>query len=465
LSFKQVLEKHQGIALIDQNGSEITYSQLCLKTKQINKELNRINNNNRLLIFIRCQQNMATVLAITTVLRGNHVAVLIPEAMDETMLSELIDIYLPNIIYHTDDTNQNIENLGNKTHVLHADLCLLLSTSGTTGTPKQVKLSNSNLYENAKSIATYLELSKKDRAITSLPLSYSYGLSVLTSHLYAGASVLVSNASIMTRPFWQQIKQYQVTGLTGVPYTYEIYKKLKLTDRELPFLKTLTQAGGKLAPELVTYFAEYAAETSRRFFIMYGQTEATARMSYLASDQVLKYPNSIGVEIPGGCFELIDIDNQLITTVNKQGELIYKGPNVMMGYANNSDDLACGAELTSLHTGDIAYRDIEGRYYITGRKSRFIKISGLRINLSDVEKILLENGFDSACTGQDDALVIMIKSEDDLSEQVKQIIHERLRIYPGVISVKNTSSFPYNENGKKDYIKVYQQVTGLLYNG
>ncbi len=464
MSFKRLLEQHQGIALIDQDGSEMTYNQLCLKTDQINEELDQVNNN-PLLIFILCQQNIATVLAITAVMRSHHVAFLIPETVDNSMLSKLIDIYLPNIIYHTDDTSQNIENLVNKPVALHPDLCFLLSTSGSTGTPKQVKISNSNLYENAKSIASYLEISKKDRAITSLPLSYSYGLSVLTSHLYAGASVLVSSASIMTRSFWQQIEQYQITGLTGVPYIYEIYKKLKLTDRELPSLKTLTQAGGKLAPELVTYFAEYAAKTSRRFFIMYGQTEATARMSYLPSDQVLKNPQSIGFEIPGGRFELIDNENKLITEANKEGELTYKGPNVMMGYANNRDDLASDEKLGSLHTGDLAYRDKEGRYYITGRKSRFIKVSGLRINLSDVEKFLLERGFDSACTGQDDALVIMIKSKDDPSEKVKHILHECLHIYPGLIHVKNTSSFPYNENGKKDYMKIYQQVTGELNNG
>lgn len=158
---------------------------------------------------------------------------------------------------------------------------MLLTTSGSTGSPKLVRLSKENILENAKSIAQYLDIDQNERAITSLPMHYSYGLSVINSHLISGATILLTEDSYIQRDFWVFAREQRVTSFSGVPFTYEILKKMKFWNRNLPTLRTLTQAGGKLSNELIEYFAKNAKLRDVNFYVMYGQTEATARMSYL----------------------------------------------------------------------------------------------------------------------------------------------------------------------------------------
>ncbi|RYD39254.1 MAG: AMP-dependent synthetase, partial [Verrucomicrobiaceae bacterium] len=237
---------------------------------------------------------------------------------------------------------------------LHPDLAVMLSTSGTTGSPKLVKLSYSNLHENARSIAEYLEITPERRAITNLPLHYSYGLSVLNSHLAAGASIVLTDLSVMDEDFWQLVRREQVTDLPGVPYTYELFEKVGLRSDPPESLRVMTQAGGRLPPNLVRDYAEFARSCGIRFYVMYGQTEATARMAYLPPGQTLENPDCIGVAVPRGKFEIRDETGHAIRKPGASGELVYQGPNVMMGYGLKREDLAAPAKLTELLTGDIA---------------------------------------------------------------------------------------------------------------
>ncbi|MCW8932300.1 MAG: AMP-binding protein [Gammaproteobacteria bacterium] len=472
--FNKALLQHANnkrTALYTPDGKQISYFDLNAQANLLNNKLSSLEDE-RQLIFILCQQNVATVVAIVAMLTGKHVAILIPETINEDQLQDLISNYQPNIIYRTQ--NESIQFLSKKNHKLHSELCIMLSTSGSTGTPKQVKLSKLNFFENAKSIVSYLNIDEKEKAITSLPLNYSYGLSIITSHLLAGASILVTDASIMTRSFWDQLEQFQISTIAGVPYTYKMFERLKFTDKKLPYLKMMTQAGGKLDVDLVHLFAKYAQQNNKQFFIMYGQTEATARMSYLKSEDVLKYPESIGLAIPGGHFKLVDDNKKPISNPNEIGELVYQGPNVMMGYALDSNDLEKSPELDELQTGDLAYYNSNGLYFVTGRQSRFLKIFGLRVSLSDIENNLKERGFEAICSGQDDQLAILImlneinieKSEKKhIEDNIRQIVREQLNIHPDVIKVKACQSVPLNDNGKVDYKKVYEMVWLSLNHG
>ena len=167
---------------------------------------------------------------------------------------------------------------GEKGPALHPELRLLLTTSGSTGSPKLVRLSAQNLEANAASICEYLELDETERPATVLPMSYSYGMSIVNSHVLAGAALLLTGRSLLEPEFWELVRTEGATSLAGVPYTYQMYRRLGLCEMQLPRLRYLTQAGGKLPEELHRQFARWAADTGRRFYVMYGQTEASPRM-------------------------------------------------------------------------------------------------------------------------------------------------------------------------------------------
>lgn len=332
--------------------------------------------------------------------------------------------------------------------VLHPDLTLLLPTSGSTGSAKWVRLSGRNLTANAASIAEYLVLTASERAITSLPLFYSYGLSVLNSHLLVGASLVQSEGSVLDRAFWQQVEHHCVTSFAGVPFTYQMLARLRFDWARYPTLTTLTQAGGRLEPALAQQFAEQALRLGRRFFVMYGQTEATARMAWLAADEVAAHPDAIGRAIPGGNFSLRSQEG----TQEGEGELIYRGDNVMMGYAACAADLGLGALLSELATGDLARMDDAGRYYICGRLGRFLKLFGKRVSLAEVEAQLHRWGWSGACTGQDDNLLVAVEphAEQNPGALLRQLV-EWLMIAPRAVRVVPVGQLPRTTNHKIDY--------------
>lgn len=461
MTFKHVLLQHaeQGnTALYLTDGKNLSYEVLYEKAQSLNCVFDECkgtsSDNSAQLIFILCRQNLATIVALTAIFSGNHVAMLLPDNINEDYLKQLIKDYEPNILF---DTKENtVQCVTSRQHDLHSELCLMLSTSGSTGSPKQVKLSRNNIFSNAKSIASYLGINVKERAISSLPLNYSYGLSVLTSHLFAGASVLVSDASIMTRCFWKQLTDFKITSIAGVPYTYEIFHRLKLANKELPYLKVMTQAGGRLNSDLIQYFSCYAHKADKKFYIMYGQTEATARMAYLEPRMLQKFPQSIGHAIPDGRFKIMDEQHKEIEQANTVGELVYYGPNVMMGYAQTYEDLSRGAGSDVLFTGDLAYRNHQGFYFISGRKSRFIKLFGLRVSLSDVEENLKVHNVDAVCNGQDDCLgvLVAVNNGGKNADYIKGIIRQQLNIHPEIIQLVFCQKIPLNTNNKIDYQKV-----------
>ncbi len=460
-------------ALIDDStGEEISYNRLLSLCDKISE---KIKHDSKKLIFSYCDNSVDSVIFYLAALRSGNAVFLANSRMDSELKKNLIDLYKPEIIFSAGDLSDFLpeydkevaadkfpfylkKNIDDKIPI-HQDLAVLLSTSGTTGSPKLVKLSYRNIQANAESIAEYLNIKSNDKPITSLPINYSFGLSVIDSHLLKGANILCSNKSMVMREFWNTFNQYKCTSFSGVPYNYQMLQRLKFDKMNLPSLKTMTQAGGRLSEEFTKYFYDAAVSKGIKFFVMYGQTEATARISYVPFERLAEKIGSIGIPIPNGEIKIFS-DGEEIVTPTVQGELVYYGKNVMMGYAENRDDLAAGDMMNGvLPTGDLAYKDSEGFCYITGRMKRFIKLFGLRVNLDEVEK-MLENHFNcaAACYGGDDSLKVILQTHGiNVSEIAKKTIIDTYKLHHSVVSVKCVDSIPVTSSGKKDY-KMIQEM-------
>jgi acyl-CoA synthetase (AMP-forming)/AMP-acid ligase II len=243
---------------------------------------------------------------------------------------------------------------------------------------------------------------------------------------------------------------YGATSFGGVPYIYEMLDKLRFFRMALPSLRTMTQAGGKLSPELHRKFAEYAAATGKKFVVMYGQTEATARMSYLPAEKSLEKYGSMGIAIPGGEFRLIDVDGKEIDESEVVGELVYRGANVTFGYAERGEDLAKGDEWSGvLVTGDMAKRDSDGYYYIVGRKKRFLKIFGSRVNLDETERLIKASfpNADFACGGVDDKMTVFA-TDISIKDKLLEFLALKTGLNQAAFSVVEIDSIPRSESGK-----------------
>lgn len=464
MNFWQLSHSANHKAIIDATTNKvITYGELKKLSENFEKELSGFNY--KTLGIILCQNNLGALVAYLAALKTNHAVFLLDADLDSALLHRIIEIYQPNWIFapaiHQKELAQyksHAEYLDYRFYVatkscnmlIHSDLGLLLSTSGSTGNPKVVRLSYRNLAENAASIASYLNLSSCERPITTLPLHYSYGLSVINSHLWAGATILLTPHSISTRDFWNFAQQHEVTSLAGVPYTYQMFQQLRFENISLPHLKTLTQAGGKLHSNRVMHFQKLAQEKQWLFYVMYGQTEATARISYLPPEVLANKLGAIGISIPNGQLN-VDPETQ---------ELIYQGPNVMMGYAENREDLSKGDECHGLlKTGDLGHQDSDGIFYVTGRTKRFLKLFGLRINLEDVEQLVEgTHEIPVAATGDDQKLHVFIEQAKYLVS-VKDLITSRYKLHPSAVKIHHIENMPRGVRGKPDYLKLQVMLT------
>ncbi|MFE4001198.1 non-ribosomal peptide synthetase [Nocardioides sp. YIM B13467] len=335
---------------------------------------------------------------------------------------------------------------------LHPDLALLLSTSGSTGSPKLVRLSRDNLAANAASIAAYLGLTSADRAMSSLPLHYCYGLSVLNSHLSVGAAVILTDLSVADECFWDVVARHGATSFAGVPYTFDLLDTSGFADRSLPSLRYITQAGGKMPSETVRRYATLGESRGWDLIVMYGQTEATARMAYLPPALAASRPEAIGIPIPGGHFRLDPVDGAGAGLEDGVGELVYTGPNVMMGYAESVADLARGPELTELRTGDLARQADDGLWEITGRRSRFGKILGLRVDLDRIESELAASaGCGTVRAVAPGARLHLFTDDPGSVDRLPGLVDGIVALPRALVQVHPIEEVPRTPNGKVDY--------------
>ena len=426
----------------------------------------------RSVAFLFCTNSVGSVAGYVGFVNQGVVPLLLESGIDGSLLASLLETYHPRYAWAPAKDAERvgegrvllqlmdyalIELADGKMTPLDDELGLLMSTSGSTGSPKLVRQSYANLAANTASIVEYLGITADERAITSLPMNYVYGLSVINSHLWAGATLILTGLACYSKGFWKLFREQEATSFAGVPFMYEMLEKLRFTTKmELPSLRTMTQAGGKLAPDLQDRFARYAADHGINFVVMYGASEATARMGYLPAEHALDKRGSMGIPIPGGRFEIVDVDGNPIDEPDVAGELVYYGPNVTLGYALGADDLAKGDERHGrLATGDVAKRDVDGFYYIVGRLKRFVKIVGRRTNLDEMERLLVRKfgTLDIACAGHDDLLAIFL-TDESIAHDVVEYVYGATEINRRMIAVRVLDEIPKNASGKTLYGKL-----------
>lgn len=412
--------------------------------------------------FVFAQNRVGALLAYLAALRQQHAVCLANPQLNRELSTQVVQHYCPEWIVQPDilppfagykpvsclldrygfQLLVRIETPSADTLPIHPELAVLLTTSGSTGSPKLVRLSYRNVQANATSIVSYLGLNSTERPVTSLPLFYSYGLSVINSHLLASATLLLTDSSVVEKPFWQLFQDQRASSLAGVPYTYVLLHRLRFQPSDYPACRTLTQAGGRLEIPLMRHFEEICGQAGVRFFVMYGQTEATARISYVPPEKLSSKLGSIGLAIPNGKLSL-DADSN---------EIIYEGSNVMLGYATCRADLTKGDECNGqLRTGDIGRQDEDGFFYITGRLKRFIKLFGQRLNLDEMEASLnYKLPAPVVCHGSDDRLLVLTETESVVS-LCGELLARDFGFHPSAFTVQHCTRIPRSAAGKVDY--------------
>ena len=461
----------QNTAIISDKGERLTYGELNAEIAKFATSISK-----KSLLFCLCENRIGSLVGYVACMEHHIPIVLLDGGKDLSVLLNLAAIYQPEYIWAE---SEKVDDIGGKTIYKYAsyslqkmsykkevekpeinpELALCLTTSGSTGSPKFVRLSAKNVLANAEPIAEYLDIDENERPVITLPSYYSYGVSVINSHLIMGATILLTEGTVAQRDFWNFMKDQKATSIAGVPYTYEMLKMLRFMRMDLPYLKTMTQAGGKLNKDIAKEYIEWAQSKGKRFFVMYGQTEATARMSYLPLKHALDKYASIGISIPRGKFSLMDVNGNAIEEPDVDGELVYEGPNVSLGYAECRADLAKGDENHGvLHTGDVARRDADGYYYITGRMKRFVKVWGNRCNLDATEQIVKSNVTTScACVGVDDKITIFV-TEQGLEEQTIKLLVEKTGLNNKAFEVRVIDAIPVKSSGKIDYPAMQQMI-------
>jgi len=407
--------------------------------------------------IILARRNLETIYAYLGALRSGVVPLFVNGESDSQSIEKLIKDFSPRYIFSSnrvaDGNYEPIKSVGDaklyesnqfKDAKIFPDLAILQPTSGSTGDSKCVRVSYENLNFVSRAIASYLELKPGRTLITTLPLHYTFGLSIIHSAMHSGADLILAEDSITSANFWQIFTKNHVTDFSGVPFQFQILSKRGFPSAVLETLQYVSQAGGALSSGEVSWWLDYCEPRGIKFFVMYGQTEASPRISYLPPSIARQKIGSVGQPIPGGKLQVENPDSEGV------GELVYLGPNVCLGYAESIEDLGLGDELGGiLHTGDIGRVDNEGIIFITGRSKRFVKLAGISVGMDSLENSIREKiGHEVAVVGQDDGLVIVIKGNPD--KRLKPLALGELGVSPNLVKVENIDDPPRLEPGKID---------------
>ena len=435
----------------------ITYAELDALVSERAEDLGPV----RRLVMLEGANELEPVVTYLAALAGGHPVLLVPGTVGgarRRQWQRVQDAYDPDVIvsrspepgasgWHLDERRPGTR------HELHPDLALLLGTSGSTGSPKLVRLSRDNLRANAESIAESLGITERDRAATTLPVHYCYGLSVLNSHLVRGASVWLTNRSVVDEEFWAGFDRARPTSFAGVPYTFDLLETSGFAERDLSSLRLVTQAGGAMTPDRVRAVAELGERRGFELVVMYGQTEATARMAYLPPHLTASRPSTIGIPVPGGDLRLED------------GELVYTGPNVMLGYATEPADLALGRTLHELRTGDLGRQHNDGLFEIVGRCNRVAKLFGTRLDLEVVERLLDAHAVDARVIAEGNQLIVFVRSQaglDRLTDRIVALVRDDHCLPAHAVRVVGIDRFPMTDSGKPDHAALSRHVADTV---
>ncbi len=463
--FKSFAKHGHKIAIRDNESTNLSYKEILIQLSMIKKKIKK-----RSLILIVSENSIGSLLAYIFCIINNHVALIVDTKTTKKNILKIFKKYKPNYIFLplknksllsnrcTEKYNffdkSLLKNKSNKKINLNKNLSLLLPTSGSMGSFKFVKLSKTNLKHNADSIIKYLKITKKDSTITNLPISYSYMLSIINTYFEKGGSIIVSKYSLIEKKFWKIFKKNSITSFNGVPYTYEILRKIGLKNIKIKTLKYLTHAGGKLEKEDLKEIINFCKKNNLKFFSMYGQTEASPRISYLKPEYSKKKLGSIGKGIPGNKIYIVDDNEKKILEPFKEGEIVCEGKNVFMGYSKNSSDLIdSNKQNYKLNTGDLGYFDEDGFFYITSRKSKIAKIFGNRVDLGALENLMKKKSYKIACLSDDKKIFIFIENiynKKSLIDCISKITNLNIRSFE-LIKLKH---FPRTSNNKISYNKL-----------
>lgn len=449
------------IAAVDDKNYTVTYGELCIAAQEFGALSLR-----RGIVFVLCQNTIGALYAFYACIENRVVPLLLDGGMDMQLFLYLFTQYQPQYLCLPDEQvfqfpqfKQIYKKQGYtflqtsyRYYLIHEELSMLLTTSGTTGSPKLVRHTYNNIQHNAKNVADVFAYTEDDCGMASLPMQYTMGLSVICSHLYAGAKIALTDYSLTTPAFWDFFESQHITDFTGVPFSYEVLDKLRFFRTPHAGLRILAEGGGRLSDELFQKVADYAVKNKKQFYATFGTTETTARLAYLKPALAIKKIGSIGQAIPGGELFLLDENGEEIKKNEASGELGYRGPNVTMGYAIKREDLILGDERHGMYlTGDMAGRDRDGCYYITGRKSRFLKLFGLRVSLDQCER-LIQNEFktECACTGDDKKMKIYVNCGIN-TDKVAAFISKKTGIFYQSFEISVMENLPRTESGKIKY--------------
>ncbi|MFI9587730.1 AMP-binding protein [Streptomyces sp. NPDC052236] len=409
------------------------------------------------LVAILTGRDLPGLLAYLAALELGH-AVLVKESPDTAARDALLDTYRPEFVvdagtepvpagYRVAGGLCGARVLRSETRAdsaMHPELAALITTSGSLGRPKVVRLSYANLAANADSIVASLGIRSSDVGITSLPFDYSFGLSIVNTHLVAGAPLVLSRLSLTSRRFWQVCGRTGVSNLGAVPMTYRLLHSTGWRPAGFPALRIAYQAGGALEPALVEHFGRLMADHGGGFCPMYGATEATARMCCLTPGELFDHLGSVGRPVPGGRVWLRDV------TEDGVGEIVYQGPNVMMGYAFSRADLASGHMVGDvLHTGDLGRLD-RGILHVVGRKDRQIKLYGRRILSDEIERRLAVVGPAAVLPMPGDSAVVFVEGSGEQFRAVWLDVLRTLELPAECLPLRAVASLPRTGSGKID---------------
>ena len=450
-------------ALITEDGKEIKYKELLLTINKVEKLIKL----KRRRVFLLADNSYEFIFSYYALLRKKSIIFLLNSSLEKDKINRLIKIYKPNFIFDCEGLfNKKIknfieleriaklkifENKIKETFQSSNKLAQLISTSGSTGSPKFVKQSFENIEINTKDIVKVLDLKKDDKTITTMNPSYTYGLSKINTHIYTGGTIILNKKTVFDKEFWNKVNDYRVTNFGGVPFFFEMLKKLKFHNFHFKNLRHITQAGGKLNLETLKYFAEKRKKLKIKFYVMYGQTEAGPRISVLKDGFLEKKIESVGKPIGENQLWIEDENNKIIKQSNIVGNLFCKGKNVMLGYALNLNDLKRNKVGNVINTGDIAYRDKDGFYYIVGRSKRIVKPFGLRVDLTELESYLKNKKFyNCVCIGNDKKINIYSKYSNH--SEMKNLVFSKLSLKKDMLNFLDDNEIPRDKNGKINYI-------------
>lgn len=425
----------------------------------------------RCVIFCLCENSAGSLIGYLAFENNGQVPLLLSSDLDAVLRKNLEETYLPSYYWVPETKSYEIEGESifskygytllktkYKPYPLNDKLSMLLTTSGSTGSPKLVRHKYGNLEANAENVAKVFAWRKEEIGICDLPMNYTMGLNVINSHLVIGATVLMIKANLMDPDFWSFIKENEGTSFCGVPFSYEVMRRIGFDKMDLPKLYTLAEGGGKLTDKMFKWIATFAKDNGKRFCATFGTSETSARMAFLDPDMALEKIGSMGKAIPNGELFLIDETKEADGSVT--GELGYRGPNVTMGYALCKEDLMKDDEFCrEYHTGDIARRDPDGYYFIIGRKGRFLKLFGLRVSLDETERILKTQypNTDFVCTGNDQRMNIFT-TDQKTAEEVVQFISQKTNLHHSAFRVYLIPEIPRNDYGKVKFAELEKRL-------